>query len=310
MVMRDDKPRKTFVLLRGNYETPGEEVEPNTPKFLPPLAADESADRPNRLDLAKWLVSAEHPLTARVTVNRYWQLMFGRGLVSTPDDFGLQGALPTHPDLLDWLAVEFRESGWDVKSLLKGMALSGAYRQSAVAAAEAHLDDPDNQWFARGPRLRLDSRLLRDQALALSGLLNTQIGGPPVSPYQPDGIWEAMSLNKNRYLRDDGQDLYRRSLYTVWRRVVAPANFFDVPSRQSCTVTLTRTSTPLHAPDHAQRCHLRRSGTHVGGEACGDSRRSRTAVTDVLFRNSAPSRIAGAGVTRKVAPRGPRAIRS
>ena len=247
MVMRSDKSRDTFVLLRGNYETPGDEVSPGTPNFLPPLPAEDASERPNRLDLARWLVSPNHPLTSRVTVNRYWQLMFGRGLVSTPDDFGLQGALPTHPELLDWLAIEFRESGWDVKALLKGIVLSRTYRQSAVAQAQAHLDDPDNEWLARGPRQRLDSRLLRDQALALSGLLNATIGGPPVAPYQPGGVWEAMSLNKNHYMRDDGADLYRRSLYTVWRRVVAPTNFFDVPSRQQCSVTITRTSTPLHA---------------------------------------------------------------
>ncbi|MEM6690297.1 MAG: PSD1 and planctomycete cytochrome C domain-containing protein [Planctomycetota bacterium] len=247
MVMRDNQPRETFVMLRGNYETLGEKVTPSTPSFLPPLDIDNETKRPTRLDLAKWMVSDDHPLTARVTVNRYWQLMFGRGLVSTPDDFGLQGALPTHPDLLDWLAVEFRESGWDIKSLLRNMALSRTYRQSAIVAEEAFAADPNNEWLARGPRLRLDSRLLRDQALALSGLLNEKIGGPPVFPYQPGGVWEAMSLNKNRYMRDNGEDLYRRSLYTVWRRVVAPTNFFDVPSRQSCSVTLTRTSTPLHA---------------------------------------------------------------
>lgn len=247
MVMRDDKPRDTHIMLRGNYESLGEKVDPATPEFLPPLPEVESGEKPTRLTLARWLVSDEHPLTARVAVNRFWQLMFGRGLVSTPDDFGLQGALPTHPDLLDWLAVEFRESGWDVKALVKGMVLSRTYRQSAIVDPASIASDPDNQWLARGSRLRLDSRLLRDQALALSGLLNAEIGGPPVAPYQPPGIWEAMSLNKNHYMRDDGEDLYRRSLYTVWRRVVAPANFFDVPSRQSCAVTLTRTSTPLHA---------------------------------------------------------------
>ncbi|MEM1062009.1 MAG: PSD1 and planctomycete cytochrome C domain-containing protein [Planctomycetota bacterium] len=247
MVMRDDNPRDTFVMLRGSYETLGEKVFQGTPEFLPPLKVERQDSRPTRLDLARWLVSPEHPLTARVTVNRYWQLMFGRGLVSTPDDFGLQGALPTHPDLLDWLAVEFRDGGWDLKAFLKGVALSRTYRQTAAADDADYLDDPYNEWLARGPRARLDSRLLRDQALALSGLLVERIGGPPVFPYQPGGIWEAMSLNKNHYMRGDGEDLYRRSLYTTWRRVVAPANFFDVPSRQSCSVTVTRTSTPLHA---------------------------------------------------------------
>ncbi|MEM6365755.1 MAG: DUF1553 domain-containing protein, partial [Planctomycetota bacterium] len=146
-----------------------------------------------------------------------------------------------------WLAIQFRESGWDLKRLLKGIVLSRTYRQSSVSSADAYKQDPHNQWLARGSRQRLDSRLLRDQALVLSGLLSRTIGGPPVAPYQPGGIWESMSLNKNHYMQDSGEDLYRRSLYTVWRRVVAPANFFDVPSRQTCSVKQTRTSTPLHA---------------------------------------------------------------
>ncbi|WP_404309579.1 PSD1 and planctomycete cytochrome C domain-containing protein [Neorhodopirellula lusitana] len=247
MVMRDDQPRETFVLLRGNYETLGEKVSPTTPSFLPPLPEPETDRAPNRLTFAKWLVSEEQPLTSRVTVNRYWQLIFGRGLVSTPDDFGMQGALPSHPELLDWLAVEFREGGWDVKALLKGMVLSRTYRQTAIADRAAFEVDPSNEWLARGPRLRLDSRVLRDQALSLSGILNSDLGGPPVFPYQPAGVWESQSLGRNHYMRDDGQDLYRRSLYIAWRRVVAPTSFFDVPSRQVCSVTLQQTSTPLHA---------------------------------------------------------------
>jgi hypothetical protein len=247
MVMRDDQPRETFVMLRGNYETLGDKVSAKVPEFLPKLPNVKEGETPNRLNLARWLVSDSHPLTARVTVNRYWQLAFGRGLVATPDDFGLQGELPTHPDLLDWLAVEFRESGWDVQSLLRGMVLSRTYRQSSRVDASVIAKDPKNKWHSRGTRYRLDSRLLRDQALALSGLLVKDIGGKPVSPYQPGGIWESMSLNKNHYMRDDGDDLYRRSLYTVWRRVVSPANFFDTPSRQNCSVKPSRTNTPLHA---------------------------------------------------------------
>lgn len=246
MVMRDDQPRDTFVMLRGNYETLGEKVTPSTPDFLPPLEVS-GGDRPTRLTLARWIVSDEHPLASRVAVNRYWQLIFGSGLVTTPDDFGLQGAYPTHPDLLDWLAVEFREKDWNLKSLLKGMLLSRTYRQTAVASQASYQSDPLNNWLARGPRQRLDSRLLRDQALSHSGLLSQKMGGPPVAPYQPAGVWEPLSLNKNHYMQDSGESLYRRSLYTVWRRIVAPTNFFDVPSRQVCSVSQTRTSTPLHA---------------------------------------------------------------
>ncbi|WP_286762652.1 MULTISPECIES: PSD1 and planctomycete cytochrome C domain-containing protein [Rhodopirellula] len=282
MVMRDDQPRETFVMLRGNYETLGEKVTPKTPDFLPPLSPNEADDRLNRLDLAKWLVSDEHPLTARVTVNRYWQLMFGRGLVATPDDFGLQGALPTHPDLLDWLAVDFRESGWDVKALLKGMVLSRTYRQSAITDEDRIEQDPENKWLARGSRQRLDSRLLRDQALMLSGLLQDEMGGPPVAPYQPGGIWESMSLNKNHYMRDDGKDLYRRSLYTVWRRVVAPANFFDVASRQSCSVTLNRTSTPLHALTTLNDITYVEAA-RVWAESFANLKDDRTRLADMFF---------------------------
>lgn len=248
MVMRDNKPRETFVLLRGNYESPGDKVTASTPEFLPPIREDTDDSSPvNRLDFARWLFRDDHPLTARVAVNRYWQMIFGKGIVETPDDFGLQGALPTHPDLLDWLAVDFRESGWDVKRLIKSMVLSRTYRQSAVVPPEVIAADPENKWLTRGVRVRLDSRLLRDQTLKLSGLLVDDLGGPPVFPYQPDGVWSSMSLGQNRYAQGSGDELYRRSLYTVWRRVVAPTGFFDVPSRQVCSVKPSRTNTPLHA---------------------------------------------------------------
>lgn len=244
MVMRDDKPRETHILKRGNYETPGDKVEPAVPSFLPKLPAGAKADR---LALAQWLVSPQQPLTSRVTVNRFWQLFFGRGIVKTPDDFGLQGALPSHPEMLDWLAVEFRESGWNVQHLIKLIVTSRTYRQSANVTPELLAKDPENVLLARGPRHRLDSRFLRDQALALSGLLVEKRGGPSVMPYQPPGIWEEMSFGKNRYFQGTGEDLYRRSLYTFWRRSVAPASFFDVTARQSCAVKPQRTSTPLHA---------------------------------------------------------------
>ncbi len=244
MIMRDEKKRDTRVLNRGNYETPGEKVEPAVPSFLPKLPAGTKADR---LALANWLVSPEQPLTSRVIVNRYWQMLFGRGLVKTPDDFGLQGALPSHPELLDWLAVEFRESGWDLKKLIKLIVTSRTYRQSTTVTPALLAKDPENILLARGPRFRIDSRFLRDQALAISGLLVEKQGGPSVMPYQPPGIWEEMSFGKNRYFQGTGADLYRRSLYTFWRRSVAPTNFFDVPARQVCVVKPQRTSTPLHA---------------------------------------------------------------
>jgi hypothetical protein len=244
MVMNDDKPRETRILLRGNYETPGDRVEAGVPSFLPPLASGVKADR---LALAKWLVAPEQPLMSRVVVNRIWQLFFGRGLVKTADDFGLQGALPSHPELLDWLAVEFRESGWDVKHMVKLILTSRTYQQSAVLTPALLAKDPENVLLARGPRFRLDSRFLRDQALALSGLLVDKRGGFPVMPYQPPGVWEDISFDKNRYFQGSGEDLHRRSLYTFWRRSVAPTNFFDAPSRQVCALTPSRTNTPLQA---------------------------------------------------------------
>lgn len=244
MVMRDEKKRETHILKRGNYETPGDIVPPAVPASMPPLPAGTKADR---MALAKWLVSPQHPLMSRVVINRLWQQFFGRGIVKTPDDFGLQGALPSHPELLDWLAVEFRESGWDVQHMIRLIMESKTYRQSAVVTPAMLAKDPENVLLARGPRHRLDSRFLRDQALALSGLLVEKRGGPAVMPYQPPGIWEEMSFGKNRYFQGTGEDLYRRSLYTFWRRSVAPASFFDVPARQSCAVKPQRTSTPLHA---------------------------------------------------------------
>jgi Protein of unknown function (DUF1553)/Protein of unknown function (DUF1549)/Planctomycete cytochrome C len=243
-VMNDSKPRETHILLRGNYETPGDKVEPGIPSFLPPLPAGVKADR---LALAKWLVAPEQPLMPRVVVNRLWQQFFGRGLVKTADDFGLQGDLPSHPELLDWLAVEFRESGWDVKHMVKLILTSRTYQQSAALTPGLLAKDPENALLARGPRFRLDSRFLRDQALALSGLLVEKRGGFPVMPYQPPGVWEDISFDKNRYFQGSNEDLHRRSLYTFWRRSVAPTNFFDAPSRQVCALLPNRTNTPLQA---------------------------------------------------------------
>lgn len=247
MIMSDAQPRETKILSRGEYLTPTEKVSFSTPAFLPPLP--ESAPR-NRLGFAQWLVSPEHPLTARVQVNRMWQYFFGIGFVRTAEDLGVQSEFPVHQDLLDWLAVEFRESGWSMKHMHRLIVTSATYRQSSHVSPEHLAKDPENRLFARASRFRMPSMILRDWALATSGLLNDAIGGKPVYPYQPDGIWESLAITKERdftYPASSGQDLYRRSLYTFWRRTVGPANMFDASNRQACRVRMQPTSTPLHA---------------------------------------------------------------
>ena len=247
MIMSDDRPRKTHILERGNYEMPRDEVQADTPASLASLP---STAPHNRLGLAQWLVSADNPLVARVQVNRLWQLFFGQGLVKTSENFGTQSEPPTHPELLDWLAVDFREHNWDVKRLVRMLVTSATYRQSSKISPALRQRDPENKLLARGARFRLPSLLLRDLALSASGLLNAQIGGKPVYPYQPQGIWDGLAITKERdftYPQSKGADLYRRSLYTFWRRTVAPSNMFDASVRNTCKVRLTVTSTPLHA---------------------------------------------------------------
>ncbi len=248
MTMRDlATPRPTFVLARGAYDAPTEKVEPGTPRALGAFPATLPA---NRLGLAKWLLDPGHPLTARVIVNRYWAQLFARGLVTTPADFGSQGKLPTHPELLDWLATTFVESRWDLKGLQKRMVMSATYRQSSAADAASHERDPENIWLARGPSHRLAAEQIRDAALAASGLLVRRIGGPSVYPYQPPGLWEALATrNATSYEQGEGDDLYRRSLYTVWKRSSPPPSAinFDAAERLFCTVNRQRTSTPLQA---------------------------------------------------------------
>jgi hypothetical protein len=247
MVMdRLDIPRATFILDRGIYNKPIEDtvIERNVPEILPALPVEQQNDR---LALAKWLVSPKHPLTGRVTVNRYWQHFFGNGIVKTVEDFGVQGSLPTHPELLDWLAVDFVENGWDLKRLFKNIVMSATYRQSSKATPELLEADPDNKYLARATRMRWPSWMLRDQALLISGLLVDSIGGPPVKPYQPEGIWEEATFGKIKYHQDHGDDLYRRTLYTFWRRIVGPTMLFDNATRQICSVKPNRTNTPLHA---------------------------------------------------------------
>ena len=248
MVMSDDQPRETRELDRGQYLSPvGDVLHFEPPAFLPPLP--EGAPR-NRLGFARWLFLPEHPLTARVQVNRMWQTFFGTGLVKTTEDMGVQSEYPIHKDLLDWLAVEFREAGWSQKAMHRLLVTSATYRQASRVTPELLAADPENRLHARASRFRMPSMLLRDVALSAAGLLEPAIGGAPVYPYQPDDIWESLAITKERdftYPASHGPDLYRRSLYTFWRRTVAPANMFDTANRRTCTVRASRTSTPLHA---------------------------------------------------------------
>ena len=248
MVMRDrDTPRKTYMLTVGRYDALRKDeglIHPGVPASLPSLSDDAPA---NRLALARWLVSGRHPLTARVAVNRLWQSIFGNGLVRTSEDFGSQGELPSHPALLDWLATEYMENGWDTKAMVRLMVNSSTYQQQSIARPELADIDPFNRLLARGPRHRLPAHVIRDQALAVSGLLKEKVGGPSVKPYQPAGLWADFSFGKITYSRDSGESLYRRSLYTFWRRSLGPPNMFDEANRQICSVRLRRTNTPLHA---------------------------------------------------------------
>jgi hypothetical protein len=249
-VMQERKqPAEAFILFRGDYDKRRDKVPAATPGALPPMPAGLPR---NRLGLAKWLLSPEQPLTARVTVNRFWQEVFGTGLVRTAGDFGVSGETPSHPDLLDWLALEFRDGGWDVKEFFKLLVTSATYRQAAVLTKDKLERDPQNTWLSRGPRYRLDAEMIRDYALAASGLLVRQLGGPSVKPYQPEGVWEAVGMigsNTRDYRRDGGDKLYRRSLYTFWKRGAPPASMeiLNAPSREFCTVRRERTNTPLQA---------------------------------------------------------------
>ncbi len=268
------EPPKAYVLFRGDYDKRRDEVKPGTPAFLPAMPADLPR---NRLGFAEWLLRPENPLTARVTVNRFWQEVFGEGLVKTTGDFGVNGEPPVNQELLDWLAVDFRESGWDVKRLFRLMVTSAAYRQSAAATPEKLERDPQNRLVSRGPRFRMDAEMVRDYALAASGLLVPKIGGPSVRPYQPDGIWEVVGMpqgDTRHYQMDSGESLYRRSMYTFWKREAPPASMdiFNAPSRESCTVRRERTDTPLQAlvtlndPQFVEAArHLAESALEKGG---------------------------------------------
>ncbi len=249
MVMQEaPQPRDCFVLIRGQYDKPGEKVTAALPAALPPLP--QGAPN-NRLGLAQWLVHPSHPLTARVQVNRFWEMFFGTGIVKSSENFGMQSQYPSHPELLDWLATEYIASGWNTKAILKTILVSATYRQSSVVSSELLAKDPENRLLAHGPRFRLQAELVRDNALAISGLLVNQLGGPPVRPYQPDGIWDEINVygNLRNYQHDKGTGLYRRSLYSIWKRTNAPPNMliFDMPGREMCVVRRSRTNTPLQA---------------------------------------------------------------
>jgi hypothetical protein len=243
-----------YILFRGEYDERRDPVKPKTPAFLPAMNPDLPRDR---LGFARWLLAEEHPLTTRVTVNRLWQQLFGTGLVSTAGDFGVTGELPSHPELLDWLAVEFRApsngaAAWDMKQFFKLLVTSATYRQAAITTPEKREKDEHNRLLSRGPRFRMDGEMIRDYALAASGILVPKLGGPSVKPYQPEGVWEAVAMigsNTRDYKADTGENLYRRSLYTFWKRSAPPASMeiFNAPNRETCVVRRERTNTPLQA---------------------------------------------------------------
>lgn len=289
MVMSDAQPRPTHILDRGEYLKPTEKVSFRTPSFLP--AAPEGTPA-NRLGLAHWLVSDQQPLTMRVHVNRLWQHLFGVGLVKTAEDFGVQSEFPVHRELLDWLAVEFRRLGFSHKRFLREVVRSATYRQSSRVPAEVRQRDPENRLLGHAARFRMPSLLLRDWALSAAGVLDHRIGGQPVYPYQPDAVWEALAITKERdftYPASRGSDLYRRSLYTFWRRTVGPTNMFDASNRQTCRVRVTTTSTPLHAlttlndPTWVEAARL--LAERVAGESPELERRLEQAFRRVVCRS-------------------------
>jgi hypothetical protein len=300
MVMEEmEKARETHVLGRGDYRNLGEKVQPGVPSSLPPLPAGAPL---NRLSLARWLCDPSHPLTARVAVNRYWQMYFGYGIVKTAEDFGSQGEAPVHAELLDWLATEFVQTGWDIKRTQRLIVTSAAYRQSSHVTPALVEKDPENRLLARGPRFRLPAEMVRDNALAASGLLNGEIGGPSVLPYQPKGLWEEMAFgdvfSAQTYAQSKGKDLYRRSMYTFWKRTVPPPSLatFDAPDREKCTARRALTNTPLQAlvlmndPTYveAARALAQRTLLEAGGSA---AKRIQFAFRQATGRKASPDEI-------------------
>ena len=252
-----------YVLKRGQYDQKGDKVTAGVPSIFPQIPADQPQ---NRLGLAQWITSKDNTFTSRVFVNRLWQQFFGNGIVKTSEDFGIMGERPVNQPLLDWLAVEFRDNGWDTKKMIRLMVTSSAYKQSPVITAEKKEKDPDNMLASRGPRFRMEGEVIRDQALAVSGLLNPKIGGPSVKPYQPQGLWEAVTMPDSdtaHYTQDTGDQIYRRSMYTFWKRQSPPPQLdtMGAPSRETCTVRRVRTNTPLQAllimndPQYVEAAH-------------------------------------------------------
>lgn len=294
MVLAERKePRETHVLLRGEWDKKGDLVRSDVPEAIAPWISGQPRDRAG---LARWIVSRDNPLTARVIVNHLWQLCFGAGLVRTPEDFGVQGERPTHPELLDWLACEFMDSGWDVKHLLRLIVMSRTYQQGSQSTEEMLARDPENRLLARGARFRLPSWMLRDAALSCAGLLNPALGGPPVRPYQPEGVWEEMFMGRFHYEASEGAAQYRRTLYAFWRRAISPTFLFDSAQRRVCEVRLARTNTPLQAltllNDSGQleaACHLAGSALKTG---CDRDGRLQAMCRRVLGRDmSAPESV-------------------
>ena len=301
MVMSDDMPRETNILDRGAYLSKKDKVSFDAPGFLPPLPKDAPK---NRLGLAQWMVMPENPLTARVAVNRFWKQLFGQGLVTTAADFGFQGAYPSHPELLDNLAVEFRRSGWDVKKLLTLIVTSDTYKRSSAPTSQLQEADPSNTWLARGPRFRLPAEVIRDAALKSSGLLVPQVGGPSVNPYSPFDLWREVShygstpATAQIFVQDHGEKLYRRSLYTYWKRTAPPANMvaFDAPNREVCTVTRGNTTTPLQALvtlNDTQFVEASRAlGERLAKRPGDDAAKLRWAFLEVLSREPSAQELA------------------
>ena len=289
---RKDMMPMANILLRGAYDKKGDQVAAEIPSALGKLPADAPK---NRLGLARWLVSEQNTLTARVTVNRFWQEVFGQGLVKTSEDLGIMGTPPTHPELLDWLAVEFRRTGWDVKGFYRLMLTSATYRQAAVQTKEKVEKDRDNSLFSRGPRFRMDAEMIRDQALATSGLLATRMGGPGTKPYQPENIWEVVGVGIQAYRPDKGENLYRRSLYNYWRRMAPPASLdlFNAPSREVSCVRRDRTNTPLQAlvtlndPQFVEAARVLAQRTLLGAK--DDGARLQAAAERALARTLKPA---------------------